>query len=153
MEGQDMRSLVPLRRELGLFPRELTSLFGRLFADMPEFEPVPEEGWLPRIDLEESEKGTLVKVDLPGVHPREVEVSVADGMLVIKGERKEEKTVEEKAMYRRERLLGRFFRALPLPSGADFGKITATSNHGVMTIVIPRKPELEPRKIDVKPES
>jgi HSP20 family protein len=148
-----MRSLVPLRRELGLLPRELAGLFGRLFADVPEFEVYPEEGWLPRADMEESEKGTLVKIDLPGVDPKEVEVTVADGMLVIKGERKEEREAEEKDVYRRERVLGRFFRTLPLPRGADVARISAVSNRGVLTITIPRKPELEPRHIEVLVET
>jgi HSP20 family protein len=134
---------------VGLIGRDMADLFDRLFAELPEQVPRNEE-WVPRLDVEESEKGLVVKVDLPGIDPREVDVSVEEGMLVIKGEKKEEKTVEEKNLRRRERLVGKFYRALTLPPGADPEGITAGSQHGVMVITIPRKPELKPRKIVVQ---
>ena len=151
-----MRGLLTKRPEaspLGLIRRDMADWFGRFFGEHPEESLLPEDGWVPTVDMEETEKGLLVKVDLPGVKPEEVEVSVDDGMLVIKGERKEEKEVEEKNLYRKERRIGRFYRALALPRGADVEKISATSKHGVMSILIPRRPDLEPRRVTVKPET
>jgi HSP20 family protein len=151
-----MRSLIAKRPEAfppGSLRRDMAELFGRLFGEFPEVAVLPEEARVPTVDMEETEEGTLVKVDLPGVNPEEVEVSVDDGMLVIKGERKEEKEVKEKDIHRRERHIGRFYRALTLPRGADVGKISATSKRGVLSILVPRRPDLEPRRIAVKPEA
>jgi len=152
-----MRGLIAKRPEVfppGWLRRDMADLFGRLFGEIPpEVDVLPEEGWVPTVDVEETEKGTLVKVDLPGVNPEEVEVSVDDGMLVIRGERKEEKEVKEKGLHRRERHVGRFYRALALPRGSDLEKISATSKRGVLSILVPRRPEVEPRRIAVKTEA
>jgi HSP20 family protein len=150
-----MRSLIAKRPELpapGWLRRDMADLFGRLFGELPEVNVLPEEGWLPTMYVKEVENGLLVKVELPGVSPEDVEVSVDDGMLVIKGERKEEEK-EEKEPLRRERHIGRFYRALELPPGSDPVKISATVKRGVLSILVPRRPEVEPRRIAIKTEA
>jgi len=147
-----VKLLVPFGREmapLGALRPKLAELFRALFEGAPEPPPEASEEWVPRVDVEGTEKGLLVKVDLPGIDPREVEVSVDDGMLVIKGEKKEDKEEKEIILHRRERMIGKFYRAMKLPREIDPEKITATSSHGVLTLTLPYKPEVKPRRIDV----
>ena len=147
-----MRRLVPFGREMPRMLRpELGGMLEALFGEMPELAPEGGE-WAPHLDVEESEKGLAIRVELPGIDPREVEVSVEDGVLMIKGEKKMEKEVEEKNLRRRERVIGKFYRAMSLPRSVDPEKIAASSKHGVLTLTIPYKPEVKPRRIDVHAE-
>lgn len=148
-----MRSLIPWRRRMELpltpFWPEAGRLIRRFFGDLEEAAP-EEEIWAPRVDVEETEKEIVVKADLPGVEPKDVEVTVSDGALVLRGERKEEHEEKGKNYRRVERFVGKFYRELPLPEGADTEKITATGAHGVLTVIVPRKAEVLPKKIPVK---
>lgn len=149
-----MRSLIPMKRGVlepfGLFPREMVEWLDRMFGEVPEEWTRPGLDWAPRVDVEEGDKALVVKADLPGIDPKEVEVTVEDGMLLIRGEKKEEKEIEEKNLRRKERFVGKFFRSIPLPRDADPAKISATSHHGVLTITVPHNPEMEPKRIDVR---
>jgi HSP20 family protein len=151
-----MRGLLPWMPEaapLRLFGEDLDNLMIRLFGN-PEarvMKPI-EEKWAPCVDFEETEKEVFVKADLPGVDPKEVVIEVIDGMLILRGTRKVEREEKEVNFFRTERFVGEFYRALPLPGGIDVEKITARSHHGVITVVIPKKPEVLPRKIAVEPE-
>jgi HSP20 family protein len=106
--------------------------------------------WSPRVDVSENEKAFLVKADLPGVDPKDVDISIRDGVLTVKGEKKTEKEEKKENFHRVERIQGSFYREIPLPSGADEGNITATTAKGVITVTIPKMLEAQPKKIPLK---
>ena len=132
--------LEQIRREVG---QVLRTLFG---------EP-PAGGaaaWAPHIDVVEGEKEIVVRADLPGVDPAQIDVTVRDNVLVLRGEKKDEQESREGGRHRAERFVGRFHREIPLPPGADVDHIRATAAHGVLTVVVPKKAEAQPRKINVQ---
>jgi HSP20 family protein len=136
-----------LRREMG----DMMELF---FEPWPLLTEVEEPNvWAPRVDVVETDAEILLKVDLPGVDPLDVEVTVREGLLILRGEKKEERAEKVKTIHRIERFVGRFYRALPLPLEADFEKVAVNGAKGVLTITIPKKPEAIPRKVEVKAEA
>jgi HSP20 family protein len=132
------------------FRREMDDLMSRFFGEEGNGEALTT--WAPRVDVEETEKEILVKADLPGVDPKNVEIAIENGVLTIRGERKEEREEKKKNYHRVERFMGTFYRAIPLPPGVDADKVTATSSQGVVTITVPKKPEAQPKKIVVTPK-
>jgi HSP20 family protein len=129
-------------------------LFDDLRAEMEEFwrpmnwpawpafarfhEPSGKETtWLPSTDVYRSNGDLMVKADLPGLKKDDVEVTVEDGFLVVKGERKEETKKEEKEYFRSERTYGSFYRRVPLPSGVDTNKISAKVRDGILEVTVP----------------
>jgi len=135
---------------LDVLRHEMNDLFQRFLGEPLEGEGATMEAWAPRVDVDETDKEITVKADLPGVDPKEIDISVVEGALVIKGERKEERETKKKNYHQVERFVGQFYRAIALPPGADPDKITASSAKGVVTITIPKKPEMQPKKIAVK---
>lgn len=109
--------------------------------------------WAPRVDVEETDKEIVVKADLPGVDPKAIEISVENGILTVRGEKKEEKEEKNKNYHRVERFAGSFSRAIALPPGADAEKVSATSTNGVVTITVPKKLGAQPKKITVTPKA
>ena len=106
--------------------------------------------WAPSVDIREDEKAFTLLADIPGVNPKDIEISMEKGVLTIKGERQSE-NVEENENYRRvERLSGQFYRRFTLPDTADADKIEAKSEHGVLTITIPKQEVAVSRRIEVK---
>lgn len=148
-----MRSLIPWRqRNGGMFEplrQEMEDLFQRFvmpFEEPGEAFPV----FAPHVDVLETDPEIVVKVDLPGVDPKDVDISMVGGSLVLKGERKEEREEKKKGYLRIERFVGQFYRELPLPPVVDPEKIVATSYKGVITVTIPKKPEAQPKKIFIE---
>jgi len=106
--------------------------------------------WVPAVDIKEDKDSFIIKADLPGIDPKDIEVHAEGGMLTIRGERESEKKEERTGYKRIERSYGSFFRRFTLPDTADTDKITAKGNNGVLEIRIPKHEKLQPRKITVE---
>lgn len=105
--------------------------------------------WVPRVDIKEESGRFVLYADIPGVDPQDIEVQMDKGMLTIKGERREEASTETDSFSRIERRHGSFHRRFALPDSADPEGITASGQNGVLQIVIPKRPETTPRRIQV----
>lgn len=93
---------------------------------------------MPRIDVRESDKEVVVTAELPGMDEDDVEVSVADGALTIRGEFSREREKDEDGYVLRERSLGRVERVVPLPEGLDLDSAAATLKNGLLSVTLPR---------------
>jgi HSP20 family protein len=127
--------------------------FGRsLFAAEPLFRRRMTGAKMPAIDVVESEKAYEITADLPGMDEKNIEVKVADGVMTIKGEKQEEKEEKKKDYYLHERSFGSFQRSFELPETVDPDKIEASFKKGVLTVMLPKKPEAQKptKKIEVK---
>ena len=107
-------------------------------------------GWLPAIDMMERKDEIVVRADLPGLQERDIEVRVQDGMLTLRGERKDEREEKDENYYYCERSAGKFFRTLALPAGVDAEHVKATFKNGVLEVHIPRTKEAKAKKIEIK---
>jgi|RhiMethySRZTD1v2_1073278.scaffolds.fasta_scaffold1576258_1 HSP20 family protein len=145
-------AISPYRRGVNLFDsfrREVDDLFDR-FLTVDRGDGQTMTAWAPQVDVEETEKEFLVKADLPGVDPKDVDIRVVDNVLTVRGGKEEKKEEKKKNYHRMERFSGQFYRAIALPAGTDADKVNATSANGVITITIPKRPEAQPKKISVQ---
>lgn len=112
----------------------------------------PWNGTTPRADVVETDEGYEVAVELPGLEQGDVEVSLTDDLVVVKGEKKVEREDARKGYYLAERAYGAFHRAIPLPPGVDSEKAEAVFRNGVLTVKLPHSAEARSkvRHIDVK---
>lgn len=138
--------------------RELTTLrdrMDRLFSEALGRGWGGEEGlatgvWVPPVDVFETPENIVLKADLPDVNKDEVDVSVENNTLTIKGERKMQKEAKEKNFYRMERSYGTFSRSFTLPPTVAAEKVEASFENGVLTLTLPKREESKPRQIKVK---
>ncbi|WP_242107748.1 Hsp20/alpha crystallin family protein [Luteimonas aquatica] len=105
--------------------------------------------WVPGVDIKEEAGRFVIRADLPGVDPREIEIQMDKNILSIRGERSAEQAAENERFARAERRHGRFHRRFALPESADAERISASGRNGVLEIVIPKKAEVAPRRIAV----
>lgn len=131
--------------------KEINRLFETSFSRLPQ-RFVSEETFAPAIDLYEDENEYVVEAELPGLKQGEIKVSVEDDILSISGEKKREKEVKEENLYRSERFYGKFERQIVLPQNADRENIKASYKDGVLKVIIPKKEEAKPKKVDIKVE-
>jgi HSP20 family protein len=143
-------SLIPWRGELGNFRREMDSLFNRFFEGWP-IRVSRENGlWAPFVDVSETPKEVIVKAELPGVDPKEIDVSVRGDILILRGERKQEKEEKSENFHRVERSYGSFSRSIQLPAEVNSDRVDATYKDGVLKITMPKTKVAATKKIEVK---
>ena len=106
-------------------------------------------GFTPKFDLKESKDAYVLKADLPGVQDKDLEINVTGNTLTISGQRQEERFDESDRYYTVERSYGQFARTLTLPEGADLEHVNAELKDGVLTVGIPKRPEVQPRRISI----
>ncbi len=105
--------------------------------------------WTPAVDIKEEDERYLISADVPGVKPENIELTMEEGVLTIKGERQSVDETKTEGYTRVERVYRTFYRRFNLPDSADSESISAKSNHGVLEVSIPKKPTLQPRRIEV----
>ncbi|HHC08683.1 MAG TPA: Hsp20/alpha crystallin family protein [Actinobacteria bacterium] len=131
-----------------LDPFAMLREFDRLF----EGEGQLERTWVPRIDAFTVDGKLVVRAEVPGVAPEDIDVTVEDGKLVISGKRHFEDEVTEAGWHRKEIFEGEFKRTLFLPESADLEKIEAKTRNGILEVTIPMMAEALPKKVTVKVE-
>lgn len=127
--------------------------FQRFFSDidawLPANRPEP-DAWLPAIDIFERNGDLVVKAELPGVEPKDLNITVTDNVLRLEGERSEETETEEKGFYRHERFHGTFERSVPLPTEVAADKVEATYKKGILEIVMPKTETVKTHTVKIK---
>tara|TARA_R110002096_G_scaffold34408_13_gene98271 strand:+ start:4045 stop:4494 length:450 start_codon:yes stop_codon:yes gene_type:complete len=129
--------------------RAFQNRIGGLESD--DASSVATSNWTPAVDIEEQTERFVITADIPGVAPEDIEVTMDNGILTIKGERNDEKSVEQRGFRRVERVSGTFYRRFTLPDSANPEGITAHGKHGVLEIVIPKGEKAKARRIAVNP--
>jgi HSP20 family protein len=124
----------------------------RFFDEMvPRREGETESGvWLPSLDVSETEDDIRVKAEIPGVEKDDINLSINNNALIIKGEKNMEKEVEGEDFHRIERVYGNFYRAIELPVLVNSDKISASFKNGVLNIVLPKAEEVKPKEIEIE---
>ena len=144
VKWEPFRDLMTARKD---FDRLFREAFSPLFGETE----LSTRSWAPAVDIYETDNDIVLKAELPGVDPKDVEVRVEDNTLYLKGERKHEKEVKEQNYHRVERSYGSFARSFSLPNSINADKVKAEYKDGLLTLTLPKREEAKPKtiKIDV----
>ncbi len=132
---------------LNQWSKELDNLVNRGVYDDESTSAT--SAWTPLVDIKEETERYVLHADIPGVDPKDIEITMEKGVLTIRGERNNVSEEENKGYKRIERVQGTFYRRFTLPDTADTDNITAAGKNGVLEIVIPKQAEVQPRRIAV----
>jgi HSP20 family protein len=138
---------------LDKFQRQLNHLAysGELFANYDNDSlNMYTSGWRPAVDIKEEKNCFLIVADVPGINPKDIEITMENGVLTVKGERHLDAEDSDENYKRVERMNGTFYRRFSLPDTADGERIEAKGSNGVLEITIPKHEKVLPRRIEVK---
>jgi HSP20 family protein len=144
---QDLRSA---QDEMAQMSPMLAHALG-LHARQPGNDRAMATAWAPALDISERKDAYLVTVELPGVEPDDLQITMEDGLLTIQGERQFTQESSEQQYHRVERRYGAFRRSITLPARVQAEQIEASADNGVLQIVVPKAEEAKPKRIQVRP--
>ncbi|EQD63775.1 heat shock protein Hsp20 [mine drainage metagenome] len=121
-----------------------------LSAESGEGAAEADISWIPQVDIYEESDRFVVLADVPGVDPKDIRITADKDLLTLRGEKRARETQGSQGRQRLERRTGAFMRSFTLPEGADVDRITAKHTEGVLEVVIPKLPALQPRTIEVQ---
>ena len=108
--------------------------------------------WAPVVDIFEKGDDLVICAEVPGLEQDDVDISIENNILMLRGERKRQTEFEEKDAYRLERTFGPFTRSFTLPKTVDSERISACYKHGVLELTLPKAAQAKPRKIEIRVE-
>jgi HSP20 family protein len=145
-----MSMMVPSRGDWPTAFRDLEGRINRMFNNLA-FEPEQAGvAWSPAVDLHETEEAYTLEADLPGLSKDDIQLSITDDVVTLKGSRTQKSEKKTEGYHRVERVYGSFQRSFRIPGGIDAGKVDANFENGVLRVVLPKPEERKPRQIDVK---
>ena len=142
------RELAPFR-EFERMRREMDRLWDSFFERRPA-RTEEESEFLPALDLAETDNELVVKCEVPGLEPKDIDISISDGMLTIKGEKKQEREEKEEDYHLVERSYGSFMRSIMLPTEVKQDKINASYKNGVLKVILPKSEEAKKKEVKIK---
>lgn len=144
-------ALVPWRQfpELASFRQEMDRFFNRFLGLFPGGEEALGM-WAPSIDVSETKEAVRIRAELPGLEAKDLDVSVSNDVLTIKGEKRQEREEKDEHFHRVERTYGAFVRSVQLPAAVASEKAKATFKNGVLTITMPKTEESKRRAIQIE---
>lgn len=149
-QNQKRKGWIDPFSELENIQKQMNQMFDVSLARNPLADVFFSGGqWIPSIDVCENKDNVIIKADLPGLKKEEIELSVQEDHLVLKGEKKKDSEVKEENFYKAERFYGSFVRTVPLPAPVDSGKADAKYQDGVLTVTLPKKEEARPKQIAI----
>ena len=128
--------------------RQINDLFD--FPRFPETQGLFDRRVSPAIDVIEQPDSYTVKCDLPGIDQNDIDISIASGVLTIKGEKKTEQKAEKRKIYKKEIWEGNFQRTISLPSGVNADRVEASFSNGVLKVTLPKREEAKTKRIELK---
>lgn len=131
--------------------REFNQLFDRFWSG--QLEPMQISRWIPAVDISETDDAVVVQAEVPGLDPKDIEVSVEGNVLTIKGEKKESREERGENYHRVERQYGTFSRSIQLPSEIAADQVEAVVRNGVLEVRLPKQEGAKPKRIDIHPAS
>jgi HSP20 family protein len=134
-------------REVVALQNRLNSVFGNLNTETES--PLTTASFVPAVDVYEDDKKVVLKLEVPGIEEKDLDVRVENHTLTVKGERKFEKEEKEENFHRIERRFGSFYRAFTLPTTVDIESVDAKYEAGVLKLELKKKPEAQPKQIKV----